>query len=51
MKNNYIGELVLSQQQIKEGVNIVAKKLNERFQDAVIISVVPDGILFTADFR
>ncbi|MEC6898271.1 hypothetical protein [Photobacterium piscicola] len=30
MKNNYIGELVLSQQQIKEGVSIVAKKLNER---------------------
>ena len=49
MKNNYIGELVLSRQQIKEGVSIFAKKLNERFQDAVIISVVPGGILFTAD--
>ena len=49
MKSKNIGELVLSQQQIREGVNTVAQILNEKFQDAVIISVVPGGILFTAD--
>jgi hypoxanthine phosphoribosyltransferase len=49
MKNMHIGELVLSEQQIQEGVKIVAHKLNSQFQNAVIISVVPGGILFTAD--
>jgi len=49
MKTNHLGELVLSQQQIQEGVKIVADKLNKQFQEAVIISVVPGGILFTAD--
>ncbi|MDR9830473.1 phosphoribosyltransferase family protein [Vibrio sp. FNV 38] len=49
MKSEHIGELVLSQQQIREGVKAVAQKLNQTFDDAVIISVVPGGILFTAD--
>ena len=49
MKSKHIGELVLSEKQIQDGVKIVADKLNTRFQNAVIISVVPGGILFTAD--
>jgi hypoxanthine phosphoribosyltransferase len=48
-KSEHIGELVLSKQQIQDGVRTVAQKLNAQFHDAVIISVVPDGILFTAD--
>jgi hypoxanthine phosphoribosyltransferase len=49
MKNKHVGELVLSKKQIQEGVKIVAQKLNTQFHHAVIISVVPGGILFTAD--
>jgi len=49
MRSNHVGELVLSEKQIQEGVKIVAHKLNSLFQEAVIISVVPGGILFTAD--
>ncbi|WP_432452362.1 phosphoribosyltransferase [Agarivorans sp. QJM3NY_29] len=49
MKSEHIGELVLNEAQIQDGVKIVASKLNAQFQDAVIISVVPGGILFTAD--
>ncbi|MCG3727611.1 phosphoribosyltransferase [Vibrio cincinnatiensis] len=49
MQSSYIGELVLSEQQIQEGVKIVAYKLNSQFTDAVVITVVPGGILFTAD--
>ena len=41
MKSNYVGELVLSKQQIQEGVESVAQKLNTQFSNAVIISVVP----------
>ncbi|MDN2482645.1 phosphoribosyltransferase [Vibrio agarivorans] len=49
MKSAHIGELVLSEQQIQQGVEIVADKLNSQFSEAVIITVVPGGILFTAD--
>lgn len=49
MKNRHIGELVLSEQQIRDGVQLVAEKLNAEFQDAIVITVVPGGILFTAD--
>jgi len=49
MKSKHLGKLVLNQQQIQEGVKIVADKLNKQFQDAVIITVVPGGVLFTAD--
>ncbi|MFA0085298.1 phosphoribosyltransferase [Vibrio sp. 10N.261.51.F12] len=45
----HLGELVLSTQQIEEGVEIVATKLNKQFTDAVVISVVPGGIIYTAD--
>lgn len=46
-----IGKEVLSTEQIKQGAEIVAGKLNENFQneDIVVITVVPGGILFTAD--
>lgn len=44
-----IGEEVLSQQQIQDGVTAVANKLNQQFDSALVITVVPGGILFTAD--
>lgn len=46
-----IGKEVLSTEQIKEGIEIVAKKLNDKYQneEVVVITVVPGGILFTAD--
>ncbi|CEO37642.1 phosphoribosyltransferase [Photobacterium kishitanii] len=47
--SEHIGEQVLSQSQIKDGVTLVAQKLNALFDEAVIISVVPGGMLFTAD--
>lgn len=49
MKNKHLGELVLDEQQIHKGVKMVAQKLNEQYSDAVIVTVVPGGILFTAD--
>ncbi|WP_220462959.1 hypothetical protein [Colwellia sp. MB02u-6] len=41
MNNEHVGELVLSKQQIQEGVQIVAKQLSAQFHNAVVISVVP----------
>lgn len=49
MVNHVFGERVLDEQQIQAGVLSVARQLNERFDDAVVITVVPGGILFTAD--
>ncbi|MGF1681643.1 phosphoribosyltransferase [Photobacterium minamisatsumaniensis] len=49
MKNPHVGEMVLSKEQIEEGANTVAGMLNKVFKEAVIITVVPGGILFTAD--
>lgn len=49
MNSSHIGELVLSERQIQKGVEIVADKLNSQFSEAVVITVVPGGILFTAD--
>lgn len=49
MSQQNIGELVLSEEQIQEGVLKVAEQLNATFDDAIVISVVPGGILFTAD--
>ncbi len=45
----YVGDVVLNEAQIQEGVKQVAQKLHQRFDDAVVITVVPGGILFTAD--
>lgn len=44
-----LGEQVLGPQEIAQGVSKVAQQLNQTYQSAVIISVVPGGILFTAD--
>lgn len=49
INNPHVGQLVFSEHQIQAGVEIVARKLNEQYQHAVAISVVPGGILFTAD--
>jgi len=51
MKNKHLGEEVLSIEKIHQGVDIVAAKLNKQFEgeEAVIISMIPGGILFTAD--
>lgn len=48
-QDNHIGELVFDPQQIQQGVRSVAEQLNQRFQSAVVVTVVPGGILFTAD--
>ncbi|CAM3438249.1 phosphoribosyltransferase [Parendozoicomonas haliclonae] len=48
-RSKHIGQLVLDEQKIREGVTKVAQKLNSLYQEAVIITVVPGGILFTAD--
>jgi hypoxanthine phosphoribosyltransferase len=51
MDSKYLGETVLNQQQIQTGIKKVSQQLNYQFseQSAVVISVVPGGILFTAD--
>lgn len=51
MNTQHIGSLVLSQQQIQQGVEKVAKILNQKYQneEVVVITIVPGGILFTAD--
>ena len=40
---------MLSERQIQDGVEIVARMINAEFDDAVIVVVVPGGILFAAD--
>ena len=49
--NKYIGKTIFNADQIKTGVNRVADQLNKKFSndDVVFITVVPGGILFTAD--
>ncbi|MEX3071337.1 phosphoribosyltransferase [Vibrio alginolyticus] len=47
--NQYVGKAVLDETQILTGVKMVADQLNKQFDDAVVITVVPGGILFTAD--
>ncbi len=49
--NKHIGKTVFNADQIKEGVSQVAAQLNKKFSndDVVFITVVPGGILFTAD--
>lgn len=47
--NQYVGETVLDETQILKGVKMVADQLNKQFDDAVVITVVPGGILFTTD--
>ena len=49
--NKHIGKTVFNPEQIKTGVSRVADQLNKKFSndDVVFITVVPGGILFTAD--
>ncbi len=47
--NESIGETVLSADQIREGIGRVAQGINRDFSSAVVITVVPGGILATAD--
>lgn len=51
MNTLHIGECVLDTEQIKRGVSNVALQLNQKFnnQNVVIITVIPGGIIFTAD--
>ncbi|MGR3806481.1 phosphoribosyltransferase [Pasteurella testudinis] len=44
-----IGDVVLTESAIQQGVAKVADVLNRQYQSAVVITVVPGGILFTAD--
>ncbi|WP_198150194.1 hypothetical protein [Agarivorans gilvus] len=51
MQQHVIGDTLFSSQQISAGVAQVARQLNQHYQgqSVVVISVVPGGILFTAD--
>ncbi|MEX3021025.1 phosphoribosyltransferase [Kluyvera sp. STS39-E] len=49
MENQHIGDVVLDEKAIATGVSSVAAQLNNDFTDAVVITVVPGGILYTAD--
>ncbi|ASV19999.1 MULTISPECIES: phosphoribosyltransferase [Klebsiella pneumoniae complex] len=49
MNDSHIGKIILDESTIAKGVNLVADRLNADFSDAVIITVVPGGIFFTAD--
>jgi hypoxanthine phosphoribosyltransferase len=51
MQQHVIGDTLFSSQQISAGVEQVARQLNQHYQgqSVVVISVVPGGILFTAD--
>jgi hypoxanthine phosphoribosyltransferase len=49
MGQQRIGETVLSTDQVREGIGRVANLINGDFSSAVIITVVPGGILATAD--
>ncbi|MCA2018225.1 hypoxanthine phosphoribosyltransferase [Vibrio tritonius] len=44
-----IGASILDEVAIAKGVEHVAQLLNALYEDAVVITVVPGGILFTAD--
>jgi len=49
--NKHLGDIVLSVEQIASGVDTVASQLNNKFagEQVVMITIVPGGILFTAD--
>lgn len=51
MFDNQTEDIVLSTEQIQAGATAIAERLNDRFggEDVVTISVVPGGMLFTAD--
>lgn len=47
--DRFIGETVLSTEQVREGIGRVAEAINRDYLSAVVITVVPGGILTTAD--
>lgn len=47
--NHFIGETVLSTEQVRDGISRVAARINRDFRSAVVITVIPGGILATAD--
>jgi hypoxanthine phosphoribosyltransferase len=47
--NQFIGETVLSTDRVREGIGRVADRINGDFSSAVVITVVPGGILVAAD--
>jgi hypoxanthine phosphoribosyltransferase len=47
--NRFIGETVLTTDQVRDGIGRVADQINRDFRSAVVITVVPGGILATAD--
>ena len=49
MKHEHVGEIIISASSIAQGVSQVAAQLNQDFDEAVVITVVPGGILYTAD--
>ncbi len=49
MNNQHSGKVILDEVAIAEGVRKVAVQLNNDFTDAVVITVVPGGIFYTAD--
>ena len=49
MINRKDDDVVIDEPTIAEGVSLVAGMLNQTYKDALIISVVPGGIFFTAD--
>lgn len=49
MKHEHVGEVIISASSIAQGVSQVAAQLNQDFDEAVVITVVPGGILYTSD--
>ena len=49
MSQRMIGETVLSADRVRRGIHVVAERISSDFSSAVVITVVPGGILVTAD--
>ena len=49
MNTHTIGDIILDEASIAAGVRNVAAQLSQDYTDAVVITVVPGGILYTAD--
>lgn len=49
MTNKNLGRIILNQTMIEAGVSKVATQINNDFDRAVVITVVPGGIFYTAD--
>lgn len=49
MTTSHAGEVVISKADIHAGIKSVAEQLNNAYQEAAVITVVPGGILYTAD--